>query len=642
MEKDKKLYELNSLELLNAGVDEIYYRKKHYISGKDTMFLKSMMASMVLPFERMCRYVYYSDIHIPESCYDLVFKEQFPFIYEKFHNKKYCLIWKGEKTSINGIAYFVRLLEHIRNINLHAVISSPLTVEMRIDTAFIDEFPKVSENVIYHKNGILTIAGMLIMVFSVMRSNPHGSKEKADIDNELKKSVNHFSNIWGNAIWGVERKNQNTRELYEYLQGIFRTNYEVEIREPAVTDDVLEMVFGSLYSDVVTVGDNDKLYFSLDLSAREHAPYFGVTGNIREEDGRYFLTIDKGSNIGKYFSDNYELLIEDKAVFMELCNSVPPFLAVAYSYHNGICCLSELNVDDIERIKKLNRPKFYRNKDITILCSGTRYADMREINKSLTEGMLRFLLQFENDLIFWLDIPVYSGYSKLAEVLGKLRLSDEVKSKVVAIRNFCAHYGMLNNFHNTDKKNGYYIDISFIIKTIYGLIDELDEYGYPEIARSVRIGFHDKVINHLIGVKYKKLFEKSLSMFSSPQDKIVELINDFNRSWGRVENSVIDAEAENILMRAKLLFSFSNKQPIYPNHANKFLFHDLTLICVECEGIQFRGVEVPQSKFMFFRIGSKYPDVFSIGNKKVSLELVSEQKEGLVKKLFYKAVQNEA
>lgn len=638
MEKDKKLYELNSLELLNAGVDEIYYRKKHYISGKDTMFLKSMMASMVLPFERMCRYVYYSDIHIPESCYDLVFKEQFPFIYEKFHNKKYCLIWKGEKTSINGIAYFVRLLEHIRNINLHAVISSPLTVEMRIDTAFIDEFPKVSENVIYHKNGILTIAGMLIMVFSVMRSNPHGSKEKADIDNELKKSVNHFSNIWGNAIWGIERKNQNTRELYEYLQGIFRTNYEVEIREPAVTDDVLEMVFGSLYSDVVTVGDNDKLYFSLDLSAREHAPYFGVTGNLREEDGRYFLTIDKGSNIGKCFSDNYELLIEDKTAFMKLCNCVPPFLTVAYLYHNGIDRLSELNIGDIEKVKKLNRPKFYCNKDITILCYGTRYADMREINKSLTEGMLRFLLQFENDLIFWLDIPVYSGYSKLAEVLGKLRLSDEVKSKVVAIRNFCAHYGMLNNFHNTDKKNGYYIDISFIIKTIYGLIDELDEYGYPEIARSVRIGFHDKVINHLIGVKYKRLFEMSLAMFSSPQSQIVRLINDFNRSWKTVENSVIDSDAENIFMRARRPFSFSSKNPIYPGHTNKFLFHDLTLICVECEGIQFRGVEGPQSKFMFFRAGAKNPDVFSIGDEKISLELVSEQQDGLIKKLFYKAV----
>lgn len=221
MEKDKKLYEFNSLEFLNAGVDEIYYRKKHYISGKDTMFLKSMMAGKILQFERMCRYVYYSDIRIPESCYDRVFKEQFPFLYERFHGKEYCLIWKGEKTSINGIAYFTRLLEHIRNINLHAVISSPLTVEMRIDPAFIDEFPKVSENVIYHKNGILTIAGMLIMVFSVMRSNPHGSKEKADIDNELKKSVNYFSNIWGNAIWGIERKIKIRESCTNTSKGFF-------------------------------------------------------------------------------------------------------------------------------------------------------------------------------------------------------------------------------------------------------------------------------------------------------------------------------------------------------------------------------------------------------------------------------------
>ena len=638
MEKDKKLYELNSLELLNAGVDEIYYRKKHYISGKDTMFLKSMMASMVLPFERMCRYVYYSDIHIPESCYDLVFKEQFPFIYEKFHNKKYCLIWKGEKTSINGIAYFTRLLEHIRNINLHAVISTSLTTEMQIDSAFIDEFPKISENVAYQKNGILTIAGMLIMVFAVMRSNPDGGKEKGDIDNDLKKHINHFSNIWGNAIWGIEQRSQKTKELYEYIQGAFRTSYEVEIRKPAVTDDILEMIFGDLFPDMVRVSRDNKLYFSLDLSAREHAPYFGVTGNIREEDSRHFLTIDKGSNIGKYFSDNYELLIEDKAVFMELCNSVPPFLAVAYSYHNGICRLSELNVDDIERIKKLNRPKFYRNKDITILCSGTRYADMREINKSLTEGMLRFLLQFENDLIFWLDIPVYFGYSKLAKVLGKLRLSDEVKSKVVALRNFCAHYGMLNNFHNTDKKNGYFIDIPFIVKTIYTLTDELDRNGYSEIARSVSINFHEKAINHLIGVKYKRLFEMSLAMFSSPQSQIVRLINDFNRSWKTVENSVIDSDAENIFMRARRPFSFSSKNPIYPGHTNKFTFYSLTLICVECEGIKFREVEAPQSKIMFFRTGAKNPDVFSIGDEKISLELVSEQQDGLIKKLFYKVV----
>ena len=95
-------------------------------------------------------------------------------------------------------------------------------------------------------------------------------------------------------------------------------------------------------------------------------------------------------------------------------------------------------------------------------------------------------------------------------------------------------------------------------------------------------------------------------------------------------------------MRARRPFSFSSKNPIYPGHTNKFTFYSLTLICVECEGIKFREVEVPQSKIMFFRTGAKNPDVFSIGDEKISLEFVSEQQDGLIKKLFYKAVQNEA
>ena len=639
MKKNKICYELNSLELLNAGVDEIYQIKKHYISGKDKIYLKSMVAGMVLTFERMCRYVYYSDINIPESCYNRVFKEQFPFLYERFYDKKYYLIRHGERILVNGITYFTRILEYIRNINVHAVISAPISTEMRIDSAFIDEFPKISENVDYLKNGVLTIAGMLIMIFSVMRSNPNGSKEKGSIENDLKKCINHFSNIWGNAIWGIAQRGQKTGELYKYLQGVFRANYEIEIRKHTVTDDILEMIFGELYPDTVKQMHGDKLYFSLDLSSRQRAPYFGAIGNISAEKDRYILTIDKGSNIGKYFFEDYELLIEDKTVFMEICNCVPPFLAVAYLYHNGICRLSEITADDIQKIKKLNQPKFYRNKDITILSSGTRYADMREISKSLTEGTMRFLLQLENDTIFWLNIPVYFGYSKLADILGRLRLSEEIREKVIVLRNFCAHYGILNNFNNKDRKTGYYIDIPFVVKTIYGLIDELDRNGYSEIARSVRMNFHEKAINNLIGVKYKRLFEMSLDMFSLPKEKVVQVLNDFNRSWKAVENSVIDSDAEKILMQSALPFSFSSKRPIYPNCSNKFTFHCLSLVCVECAGLKFRGVEVPQSKIMFFRTGTKNPDLFSIGDKKVSLELVSERQDGLIKKLFYKAMQ---
>ena len=40
MEKDKKLYEFNSLEFINAGVDEIYYKKTLYIRKRYNVFEK--------------------------------------------------------------------------------------------------------------------------------------------------------------------------------------------------------------------------------------------------------------------------------------------------------------------------------------------------------------------------------------------------------------------------------------------------------------------------------------------------------------------------------------------------------------------------------------------------------------------------
>ena len=103
MKINKKIYELHSLEFLNAGIDEIYYRKKHFASGKDTMFLKSMVSSIILRFERMCRYAYFSDLNIPEACHNRLFKEQFPFLYEKFHDNEYWLLHNGERRSLKGI-----------------------------------------------------------------------------------------------------------------------------------------------------------------------------------------------------------------------------------------------------------------------------------------------------------------------------------------------------------------------------------------------------------------------------------------------------------------------------------------------------------------------------------------------------------
>lgn len=645
MGKDKTIYELHTLEFLNARIDEIYHRKKHFASGKDTMFLKGMMAGMLLRFERMCRYVYYSDIRIPETYYHRLFKEQFPFLYERFYDKSYRLIHNGEEIRLNGIAYFTLFLERLRNINLHAVISTPLAQTMQIDPDFICEFPKISECIVYIKNGVLTVAGMLIMAYSVMRANAQGSKDKGDINNDLKKSINYFSNIWGDAIWGAEWKRQKSQELYKHLETVFHTNFGINIREPVITDDILKMLFGDLYdvSDFSVMQKDGVTCFSLDLSNREGAPYFGVSGSLSFADGAYTLVIDKGSNIGEYFAEDYVLQIKDKTHFMRLCNLVPAFMCVAYMHHNAVTEPSQLSPDSIERMKKLNKPKFYCDKGMTILCSGTRYADMREINKSLTEGMMRFLLRLENDVIFRRDITVYSGYSKLADVLGTLAISEDLKEKVIAIRNFCAHYGILNNYYCYCKGNGYYIDIPFVIQTIYRLFEELESGGYKKLAQISQVIFHDNVINNLIGVKYKRLFEDSVSLFFVGPDLILRLIDALDRSWRAVENSVIDCDAEKILMRSGLHFNFKIKKNLLLSKKDKFEFDTLNLMCVEGDGLMFRGCKVAKSKLMFFQSDRTDPDSFCIGNQKAELVLVSEQQIGVVRILNYKAVaKNEA
>lgn len=640
MGKNKKIYELHSLDFLNAGIDEIYYKKKHFASGKDTMFLKTMMAGSILCFERMCRYVYYSDLRIPECFHNQLFKEQFPFLYERFFNKYYWLIHNGEKVLLNGITYFTVILERLRNINLHAVISTPLDITMQIDPAFINEFPKISENVFYLKKGVLTVAGMLIIVYSIMRSNNEDRARKNEIDNELKKSINYFINIWGDAIWGEKQKYIKSKDLYKFLQTSFSTNYEVEIRRPVVVEDILEMIFGDLYHapQMIIVQDDNKLNFSLDISGRENAPYFGVSGNLMLAEGTYTLTIDKGSNIGKYFSDDYVLLIDNKDKFMEYCNLAPHFMCVAYMYHNNIKAVSQFSDNDKKRVMKLNNPKFYRNKDITILCSGARYADMREMNKSLTEGMISFFLKFENDVIFRHNITVDTGYSKLTNVLDELGIQGELKTRLVAIRNFCAHYGILNNFYNYNKEKVYYHDIPFIVQTIYDLFGELDMRGYTELAEIAKKIFHASTINNLIGVKYKRLFEMSINLFSAQPNEIAQIINDFNRSWKALENSTIDKDVEKLLMRSGLPFSFTFRKKLLPYGDNIYKFQHLSLVVVEKEGLMIRGVEVPHPKLMFFMIGAKIPDVFSVEGQKASLEFIAEEQIGLLKKLKYRVI----
>lgn len=143
MNKEKIIYDFQSLDFLNATIAEIYHRKKHYVVGKDLLNFKCTLAAYFVRIERVFRYVYNSDISLDVCKLDTeLFAKQFPFIFNNFAKNQYVMLSdNGEEVKVDGISYLFWFLEKFRNINLHSVISTPLATTMQVEQDFIDAFP---------------------------------------------------------------------------------------------------------------------------------------------------------------------------------------------------------------------------------------------------------------------------------------------------------------------------------------------------------------------------------------------------------------------------------------------------------------------------------------------------------------------
>lgn len=625
MSGKKTIYDLHSVEFLNAPISQIYYSKKHFVNGKDLSYLKGMLAATLVQIERGFRYVYFSDISLESERIDQrLFREQFPFLYERFANNCYSIYnADGSEKIVDGITYYTWILERFRNINLHAFISTPLSNTMRIDESFIQAFPKIADDICYVKDGELTIAGMLIMVLAVLSQR------------DSKSFICNFANIWGKALWGNMGSadiNERRNTLEQALTDTFRNNYEVNIREKNNDGNLLESIFGLIYPDVqITMINQNARRFSLDLSERVKAPRFCVSGQIEMTMDKCIMTIDKGSNIGKYFDKDYVLKIYDTKTFSDICKSAPPFLGVAYLYHNNITELKDISDVNMERLSKLNKPKFYRNKNLTILCCGANFSDMREINKSASEGVQKALLNIEEKFVFELGIPVYNTYSKLSMILNKLNAPLELGSRLIVLRNFAAHYGMLNDYYFYSREIGYYLDLPFVFSTFYDFIAYLDSMENKNCADYVRKNFHHHILNNLIGVKYKRIFQQSISLFQRNGDKVIECYSDIDRALKTANSSIIDNETERIIISCSIdKFNFNIPAKVYQFSDNKFYFDRLTLIKIQGENLSVNNVSLEKDELVFFKTPTTDFSKIKSSGMAVDFELINTREEGIL------------
>ncbi len=627
-----KIYGLHTLEFLNASIDEIYHRKKHYATGKDSALLKGIFSAEFVKLERMFKAVYFSDISL---CWEHIdqdlFARQFPFVYEHFANKNYLFVDNQEQESIvNGITYYTSILEELRNINLHAIISAPIAKTFKMPDGFFDVFPKISESVLYVKNGQLTIAGMFIMLFAIIR------------DNDLESSITNFINIWGESIWNVVEYNEKRvvkEEIATRLTIAFKTNYDTPIRTGISTSNILENVFGVLNDSLVLEQNNKNASFTLDISKRAKSPWLGVEGEIVYESNQVKITIKKGSNIGTYFSNDFTLVITDILRFNEYSHSVAPFMFIAYLYNLGIASFTTETEVATELLSRLNYPKFYRDKDLNILCFGNKNADIREINKSISEGLLKLFLNFEERMIFILNIDVYVGYSKLSRVLETLNVPKSISEKILLIRNFAAHYGMLNNYHCFSKTRCEKITIQYVLDSIFELILWLNNNNYQRHSSFLHDNFHQHILNNIIGVKYRRLIDKSAQLCRYKQDKTLEIYDSLQKSFLPLDNSVISkADEEKILAYSKGTFTIKTKENSLINtpegvHA----FTRIKRLIFEGEQMELNGKLIVGNRISILQTPKFNIDRITIQGKIVKWEIVKQYSMGLQDYFIYQS-----
>lgn len=621
----KKNYELNSIDFLNATLDEIYYRKKHYVKGKDLLEFKSMLAGYFAQVERIFRCVYYSNISLDIKEIDLdLFKRQFPFIYDTYYGNTYAKTTGEEESSeIDGVEYYTWILEQLRNINLHAVISTPISKIFRISSKFMDVLPKFSEKVLYIKDGVLTVAGMMGLLLPVLRPDKGAHL------------LGYIFHQWSNVLWeeAFEESFSQKDVLWEKLQGIYKTDYEVAIRSKEQGADLLSSIFGREKNRLQLSLVGDTIRFVWDCSQTMKMTNLQVSGCCKEYANETLLSIDMGSNVGVYFSENYTLHIRNVKKFEEFCKTVPSFMAVAYLYHNQITVFDETTIENLGAfyVEKLNYPKFYVDKNIPILCYGSKNADIREINKAISANLLKLFLDFEEAVVFRKEIMVFGAYSKFASIMKKFNVPSVLMNKMVICRNFCSHGWLLDEYYCSNPGQFFKITLSFIIETICELIEFLQNAGETEAARWLQWDLEEYVLNSLIGIKYKRIFERSIKLFHSKGDWVAKNCEAIKKSLKAVENSCIPSHVESMLihkMKRKFSFNLSPKLVELPD--NCFKFNHLILCRLYGGELEIRGEKTGVDILEFFKTPETKWRLFTKHGKNVQLQLIEEKREGVL------------
>lgn len=409
-----KTIDYDSLSFLNTKAHGLF--KNCNVNNINFVNFKKNLLFALNTIENVFRGTFHSDLFVTRAD-EAKFEKLFPNGFRLFNN------------NIKQIAHF---LDTVRNCCAHSFLSDDDIKIFGYYYSQLDNEPKFNPDIKYAQNGIITIAGLVFLIFNFLREQ---TIIKLCKDNPVfglitcGKLGRDDGSLFVSRISHVDLENNPIREI--------------------TGSDVEAALLGQYLNKLSDDGS-----FAIALGAPGN-PLYRVSGLIKDNH----VIINSDSMTMTYYESDYDVAIEYEKGFIELANKLPELLIVDLLKEQDYRVFNkevyQKLVDKWNLISKLNYPKYYEDKNIKTIFVPNEVADYRVMNTIINNAVASIAIELEKRIYKKYKI-ISDSYSRFSKALSQVIKNNNVNSQVVALRNFAVHGRAFGEFNYVGSKIFYY------------------------------------------------------------------------------------------------------------------------------------------------------------------------------------------
>ena len=503
-EKDETLK--RALKFFNSKAKDLYKSDSEIVTADFKNRFKATFLNGMIDFERVIRGSFGSDLSLRYADISIL-KKMFPYACNQIFDVDNNLLLTGET------------MESLRNINAHAFLSPEDYNLFDRDFSFLESAPKFNDQLKYCDGNEITIGGLTFILLTLLREE--------SIQSLCKKFP--YINVLVNGDCTMT-------DCSRFVEEISKTNLEIDLREN-VPETFEDAVLGS-YKDAA-IFNGDAFTF---VQGSESMPIVKIECECFSRD---FIKVKEGSLTRVYYNEGFALSIKEPALFVELSRQLPAFALVDYLFKLSIDVFDKQVYETLKNdylLFKLNKPKFYVDKNIGVILLSNTCSDYRIISSILTDGLNALFLSLEEYFYSEYGLKDEESYSTLRIALNNVGVKPYLRDKIVSLRNIAAH-GYMFGDHSYLGRELVEFDVKCVteilarfVKALKSLNKKAYEFAATRITRLI--------IERTIFAKYRKIDEVCFAYLTNNGNSDIDLLK---KKYLFVERSYFDTTSFNYL-----------------------------------------------------------------------------------------------